>query len=289
MTNDKNRKSVEQLEQELARESRAAAALRASLEQLQHKLTALEATFEKRLAETARRHDARMQDQQERLNALGAGREETLRALHQTRTELARVAAERDQLQKHLARIDGMQTETIALGEESVEEPAIHATLPSLDELMAALSSMEEAPHEHGSAGFGGQPAGETDAPDEMLSADLIFPRESANDVEAAVGASSGRVLVYLDVHPPIKYPLYKNVITIGRSASADIQIDDDFISRVHARLICDEHGVIVEDANSKNGIKVNAKPVKRQSLAHGDVIGFGKLRFTFIDIDGGE
>jgi hypothetical protein len=268
MGNEHDSKSIERLEQELAQEHRASSALRASLAQLQ----------------------AKLKDQQERLNALGAGREETMQALHRARAELDRVAAERDQLQKQLARIDGMQTETIALGEESAEEPAVHEVLPSLEELMASLGSLDEAPVHGGSGSTDGDSArsatptgSETEPPGEMLAPDLMFPPES--DAEASTDAV-GRLLVYLDAQPPVKYPLFKDVITIGRSASADIQIEDDFISRVHARLICGELGVVVEDANSKNGIQVNSRRVTRQSLKHGDVIGLGTLRFTFIDIE---
>lgn len=285
MTKEDDRTRADERERALPQESQPAAELRSSVEQLRSKLASMEAAFEKRLAETVRRHEAKLQDQQDRLNALGAGREETMRALHQTRAELARVSAERDQLQQHLSRIDGMQTETIALGEESVEEPAIRLALPSLDELMASLSSMDEVPHEQG-GGFHWQPAAEAETPAELLSADLIFPAEAES---AAEGANGGRVLVYVDAQPPIKYPLYKNVITIGRATTADIQIDDDFISRIHARIITDEYGVILEDANSKNGISVNSKAVARQSLKHGDIIGIGKLRFTFIDIESRE
>ena len=159
---------------------------------------------------------------------------------------------------------------------------------------MASLGSLDEAPVHSESGSSDGDSArsatperdatgSETEPPGEMLAPDLMFPPES--DAEASTDAV-GRLLVYLDAQPPVKYPLFKDVITIGRSASADIQIEDDFISRVHARLICDELGVVVEDANSKNGIKVNSRRVTRQSLKHGDVIGLGTLRFTFIDIE---
>ena len=92
------------------------------------------------------------------------------------------------------------------------------------------------------------------------------------------------RVLVFLDAAQPIKYPLYKPVMTIGRSEKADIHVEGDFISRVHARLLSTNDGVVVEDIASKNGIKVNSKLTERQILHHGDVLGIGKLRFTFID-----
>ena len=123
-----------------------------------------------------------------------------------------------------------------------------------------------------------------------MIAPELVFPDEYGEDDEGkatALDAARGhvsRVLVYLDAQQPIKYPLYKPVMTIGRSEKADIHVSDDFISRVHARLLSTEDGVVVEDVASRNGIKVNSKQTERQILHHGDVLGIGKVRFTFID-----
>jgi pSer/pThr/pTyr-binding forkhead associated (FHA) protein len=78
-------------------------------------------------------------------------------------------------------------------------------------------------------------------------------------------------------------------VITIGRSELADIRVDGDFISRVHARVLAHDGRAVVEDVASKNGIKVNGKPVKRQPLQHGDVLSLGKLHFTYIDTANGN
>jgi hypothetical protein len=282
-------KSIERLERALAEETRTSTQLRDSLEALQDKVAGLEMHFEKRLGEAAKRYEkaeAKLLDQQERLNALGIGREDSMRALAETRTALARVVAERDQLQKALARIDGMQTETIALPDSEDEEPAVHTVL-SLDELMASLPSMEEAPKDL--VGYHTQAVEDaSDESVEMISPELVFPEEFGEQ-QGSAGRNGSRVLVYLDAQPPIKYPLYKDLITIGRSSAADIQIDDDFISRVHARIVCDEDGAIVEDANSKNGIKVNSRHVTRHLLQHGDVIGFGRLRFTYVETTAAE
>ena len=94
----------------------------------------------------------------------------------------------------------------------------------------------------------------------------------------------TSQLLVYVDSEHPIKYPLHKEVMTIGRSESADIPIDAVFISGIHARIICREDGTVIEDAGSKNGFKVNSEAVKRHNLTHGDVIGIGQLRLTFVD-----
>jgi hypothetical protein len=228
-----------------------------------------------------------------------------MRLLAETRTELDRVAAERDQLRQQLARVDGLQAATVALSEDDVEEPGIHHAPASMEDLVAALSSIEEAHTEHDPRRFVTHvPADEESQ--EMIAPEIVFPEEygrangdaakpEAPDAANAAaparpaprdrnGAAVARVLVFLDDEQPIKYPLYKRVMTIGRSGQADIQVAGDFISRVHARIVSTETGVVVEDVDSKNGIRVNSKPITRHALRHGDVIGLGKLRFTFVD-----
>ena len=92
-----------------------------------------------------------------------------------------------------------------------------------------------------------------------------------------------------LDTERPVKYPLFKKTMTIGRADIADIQIGNDFLSRLHARIVSTPTGVAVEDIDSKNGILVNAKVVTRQELRHGDIIDLGRVRFRFVDYAGGD
>jgi FHA domain-containing protein len=285
------------LEQALAAETRISAALRAGLDELRAKVERLESTFAERLEAATRSRqtaETKLADQQQRLSALGTGREETMRRLADTRAELARVRTERDDLLKKLDRAENMQTATVALTEEQdVEEPTIHP-LPSMDELMAGLDKLESETN-------GSQPSGghllarvTLDEGDgrEMIAPELVFPVDEYDDDDDHGGAAAldaarepiSRLLVFLDGQQPIKYPLYKPVMTIGRSEKADIHVSDDFISRVHARLLSTEDGVVVEDVASRNGIKVNSKQTERQILHHGDVLGIGKVRFTFID-----
>ncbi len=286
--------SLERLEQALAEETRTSASLREHLDDLRRKIDEIAFGFEKRLDDATARSTAaekRLLDQQARLNALGQGREETMRALADARAALARTAAERDQLQKRLAQIEGMQTATLTLPEEPDEEPGIYVVPPSLEELMASLSTIEEGGHVEAVAGHlhlrAETPEDESES-QIMLAAELVFPEEyGAGQADAAAAQSAervSRVLVLVDSDQPIKYPLYKDVMTIGRSESADIQVRGDFVSRIHARVVATAAGVIVEDVDSKNGVHVNSQPTERQTLKHGDVIGLGKVRFTFID-----
>jgi hypothetical protein len=283
--------AIARLEQALDAEVKTSESLRDSLDELRAKVDQIETAFMQRLEDATRRGataEHKLADQQKRLTALGNGREDSMRLLAEARSELARVGAERDELRKALARIDDMQTATVTLGAEEIEEPSIHHSLPSIEELMASLSSIEEAGTQHDSGHLLSPVTGDDEESQEMIAPELVFPEEFAEDEQKTRGGPShprvSRVLVFLDEDTPIKYPLYKNVMTIGRSEQADIQVNSDFISRVHARLLCSEDSVVLEDVDSKNGIRVNSKLTNRHPLQHGDVIGLGRLRFTFLD-----
>ena len=83
----------------------------------------------------------------------------------------------------------------------------------------------------------------------------------------------------------PVKYPLYKTEMLLGRGAESDIQIRRQFISRRHAVIHTDEHGSTIEDLGSKNGIRVNARRVNRHRLQNGDIVNLGEFEFRYIDL----
>jgi hypothetical protein len=248
------------------------------------------ARLEKALREALERTEAAestIEDQRQRLKSLGTGREESMRALAEAREELRRVSIERDELRKKLSRVDSVQTETIALPDDDPGPPATAAAVPSLDDLMGALGELAEprgtkvAGHLHQRV----QAAQELDRSEEMISPQLVFPEKFAATAESAEQQGPvSRMLVLLDAERPIKYPLFKETMTIGRADIADIQIDNDFLSRVHARIVSTADGVTISDFESKNGIRVNAKAVREHALRHGDVVDLGRLRFRFID-----
>jgi len=114
-------------------------------------------------------------------------------------------------------------------------------------------------------------------------------------DIEPAVTrapSAVNRLLVVISGGQRIKYPLFKESMTIGRSPENDIQIATQFVSRVHARIISDQHAATIEDLNSRNGVVVNSRKITRQQLRNGDLIALGKVQFKFIDLmedDSGE
>ncbi len=94
------------------------------------------------------------------------------------------------------------------------------------------------------------------------------------------------RLMIAIDQDRAVKYPLYKQEMTIGRAPDSDIQVQRQYISRHHARLLNDEHHTFIEDLGSQNGVCVNALRIRqRQRLKNGDLIDIGKSQFQFVDL----
>jgi len=75
-------------------------------------------------------------------------------------------------------------------------------------------------------------------------------------------------------------FPLLDEVTTVGRGQGANIRLDDPSVSRLHAELIRRGPYVYVVDLGlSRNGTRVNGRPVARRVLDDGDVLSFGAAR----------
>lgn len=69
-------------------------------------------------------------------------------------------------------------------------------------------------------------------------------------------------------------------VTTVGRGHGVDIHLDDPSVSRLHAELVRRGPYVYVVDLGlSRNGTRVNGRPVARRVLDEGDVLSFGAAR----------
>lgn len=62
----------------------------------------------------------------------------------------------------------------------------------------------------------------------------------------------------------------------IGRSDQADVTIDDDFVSKLHAMLLLRSGELTIVDLNSSNGTLVNSKRVTTKVLKNLDIISIG-------------
>ncbi|MCH2129884.1 MAG: sigma 54-interacting transcriptional regulator [Pirellulaceae bacterium] len=71
--------------------------------------------------------------------------------------------------------------------------------------------------------------------------------------------------------------------VTIGRHHTRELQLDDERVSRLHAKVIFEEEQWHVVDCESTNGTSLNAQPVNRALLEAGDLIRIGERLILFV------
>ena len=80
--------------------------------------------------------------------------------------------------------------------------------------------------------------------------------------------------------------PLQKLPITVGKMAGAvDLVLNDQSVSRLHARISRDGNRFFITDLNSTNGTFRNGmrlEPNASEIIEPGDEIGIGKLKFIY-------
>jgi len=80
------------------------------------------------------------------------------------------------------------------------------------------------------------------------------------------------------------KYDLGEDDLVIGRSSKCDVEVDQDSVSRNHARVKHDGSRVLVKDLGSTNGTFVNDEQIDGDHrLRNGDLIKIGRTIFKFI------
>jgi len=84
--------------------------------------------------------------------------------------------------------------------------------------------------------------------------------------------------------------PLRGEVTTVGRGHGADVRLDDPSVSRLHAEIVWRGPYIYVADLGlSRNGTRVNGRPVARRLLDDGDVLSFGSARCRIEGVPGEE
>ena len=82
------------------------------------------------------------------------------------------------------------------------------------------------------------------------------------------------------------RYKLDQPTTVIGRSSKCIIFVDQESISRNHAKLTNKGKSVVVKDLGSTNGTYVNDKVIDEVILKDGDLIKIGRTIFKFISGD---
>src|SRR5207247_8017995 len=70
--------------------------------------------------------------------------------------------------------------------------------------------------------------------------------------------------------------------VTIGREEGNMLRLNDERVSRFHAKVQFDNNEVILTDLESTNGTRVNGNVIQIRRLRPGDRIGLGRSRLLF-------
>ncbi len=95
-----------------------------------------------------------------------------------------------------------------------------------------------------------------------------------------------GRYLTHLEDDDTIRiFAIDRGWTRIGRSAVADIRLDDPSVSRRHALIVSEQPSSLrVLDDRSLNGVYVNGNQVEWSRLADGDELAIGRYRLFALE-----
>ncbi len=117
-----------------------------------------------------------------------------------------------------------------------------------------------------------------------------VFLRNNEQATAPSMSRAERALLLRMDgVHAGSVIAVDHLPCTVGRHPTNTLRIDEDSISRHHARIVRDDQGLFwVEDMESRNGTFVGGERVKRQRLQDGAWLTFGtqvSFRFTVTDL----
>jgi DNA repair exonuclease SbcCD ATPase subunit len=90
------------------------------------------------------------------------------------------------------------------------------------------------------------------------------------------------RVLIGAVDGQELRFPLFKDRLTIGRTEQNDIQLKASCVSRRHAVIVTDLDATRVIDWGSKNGVYVNSDRITEHFLKNGDAVRIGTADFRY-------
>ena len=100
---------------------------------------------------------------------------------------------------------------------------------------------------------------------------------------EIATSSEKAMVVIYRGANLGSRFLITSEGVTIGRSASSGIFLDDVTVSRKHAVIEMDSTGFSLKDTGSLNGTYVNNQMVVSKDLHTGDQIQIGKFHLLFV------
>lgn len=131
-----------------------------------------------------------------------------------------------------------------------------------------------------------------TPAPDEFTPVPEagVDPVGQAAAGAGATGADAGGAVVTLHLPDGSHWPVRRLPVVIGRTQDCDIRLPEGGQGGLHARLVLEEGGIVVEQIDPAVGVQVNGDPVNRAYLADADTLVCDdcEIRFEWHGIDQG-
>jgi pSer/pThr/pTyr-binding forkhead associated (FHA) protein len=98
-------------------------------------------------------------------------------------------------------------------------------------------------------------------------------------EAEDAVSLGTPRLIVTRDSKTISEFTFNEKKVVIGRSDFADIVIEDEFASKMHALILMYSDALVLLDLNSANGTSVNSAKVRTTLLQNNDIVAIGHHR----------
>ena len=108
---------------------------------------------------------------------------------------------------------------------------------------------------------------------------------EERSVIEKVLSGSEGSAMVLIHRGPArgARFLITAAGVTIGRSPSSDIFLDDVTVSRSHATITREANKFHFTDSGSLNGSYINNVQSSSRTLENGDEIQIGKFHLLFI------
>ena len=194
--------------------------------------------------------------------------------MREFKEELERMLCESDRQSQQ--RIEELESELDRTSRHARElEQRVEARSDTINVLLAELARKSEQME---SIGEIGDVISDIDV---RISGSFDEPQEST-DLSQRREDRVTRVLIGKIGDKLLRFPLFKDRLTIGRATDNDIQLNAAYISRRHAVVQTDGETTRIIDWGSRNGVYVNSAKITEHFLKNGDIVSIGRAHFRY-------
>jgi pSer/pThr/pTyr-binding forkhead associated (FHA) protein len=109
------------------------------------------------------------------------------------------------------------------------------------------------------------------------------MPKVDGSESQQSRTATFAALVVFYGNDIGKSYRLNVQSLVIGRSSKCDVQVDQESLSRNHARIVKTGESWVIRDLGPTNGTYVNNQPIDEHVLSHGDLVKVGRTILKFL------